>query len=552
MLESNLILIIIEISVAAIAIYILYSILLFKGISKSGEDLQLSTKKILEQVEILYNKKEFALVQLLATKYLDRVPGHFEVRLYFAKACYEDKKYNQAIKQCSLLLKQKANNADTHELLGKCYIKKQLLAKALKEYEQIYDQRKTDKEVIRTLAELYTMTEQPYSAIGAYEVLAELTSLDSEIADIQLILAELNEEVKDYPAAFDAYKIRLSIYPQDIETNKKLTELYVTVQNFPVAIETLHYMLSFVTDAKTLLWIYKTIVSLYVKTEDYNKAIEYSEKLLDLQGSDKFKVRNDIAKYQIQLNNIDEGINIYEDLALLSQNGFDITVELASAYIIKKDYPKALEKYMLLLDKSTPREAKTLNLLLCDLYVQWAIDCSADKNYEKSYELLKSASQYNTINPEIYYNVAKNYSEQKKYAEAIEALSKALEYDKQKEYHVKYLLLLSELHSQLGNFFEEKKALSDLLKLDNNNPHGLYRLGLMYAAQHDIKEAEEAFKKAIMQNPELVQAKYNLALLYENNNKDKAKELFMEVLEQDPSYEEAKIALADLSASDFF
>ena len=45
---------------------------------------------------------------------------------------------------------------------------------------------------------------------------------------------------------------------------------------------------------------------------------------------------------------------------------------------------------------------------------------------------------------------------------------------------------------------------------------------------------------------------YNLALIYESNNRDKAKELYIEVLEQDPSFEEAKNALADLATSDFY
>lgn len=63
-------------------------------------------------------------------------------------------------------------------------------------------------------------------------------------------------------------------------------------------------MLTFVTDGKNLLWVYETLVSLYVESEDYEKAIEYSEKLLDIQGSDKFKVRNDIAAYNIKLNRL--------------------------------------------------------------------------------------------------------------------------------------------------------------------------------------------------------------------------------------------------------
>ena len=73
----------------------------------------------------------------------------------------------------------------------------------------------------------------------------------------------------------------------------------------------------------------------------------------------------------------------------------------------------------------------------------------------------------------------------------------------------------------------------------------------MYISQHDTKNAEEYFNKALENDPDLIQAKYNLALLYENNNRDKAKELYMEVLDADPSFVEAKNALDDLTASDY-
>lgn len=552
MTDTNLIIIIIAFVIAIAAIYILYSIILFQGNNGKGDELQLSTKNILEQVEVLFDKKEYSLVQLLATKYLDRVPGHIDVRIYLAKAYFEDRKYNQAIKQCMIILKKKPNNIETHLVLGNCFIKKQILDKAIKEFEFIFEHKNTDKDVVRKLAELYRQTEQIYSSIQVYNVLADLLELDEDIANVQGILAELNEEAHDYPAAFEAYKIRLGIYPNDVNTNKKLIELYIKIKNYPVAIDTLIYMLSFVTDPKILLWIYETLVSLYVETEDYEKAIDYSEKLLDVQGSDKFKVKNDIATFNIKLNRTDEGIAILEDLAMLSQNGFDVTLELADTYIEKKQFEKALERYMLLLDKATQREAKTVNMLICELYIKWGIDYAEQGKYEESYESLRNATQYNALNSEIYYNVAKNNYEQRNYSSAIESLHRALEYDKQKDNSAKYLLLLSESHHQLGHFFEEKKALTDLLKVDEKNPNGLYRVGLMYAAQHDMKNAEEAFKKAIMYDSGLIKAKYNLALLYENNNRDKAKELYIEILEQDPTFEEAKNALADLSSSDFF
>ena len=553
MTDTNIIIIIVAFIVAIAAIYILYSIILFQGTStKKGDELQLSTKNILEQVEVLYDKKEYNLVQLLATKYLDRVPGHIDVRIYLAKAYYEDSKYNQAIRQCSIILKKKSNSVETRQVLGNCYIKKQLPLKAIKEYEFVFDYRKTDKDVVRTLAELYRETDQIFSSIGAYEVLADLLDLEEDIADVQSILAELNEEIHDYPAAFEAYKTRLGIYPQDVTTNRKLTELYIKIKNYPVAIETLLYMLSFVTEAKVLLWIYDTLVELSVENEDYNKAIEYSEKLLDVQGSDKFKIRNNIATFNLKLNRMGEGISILEDLALMSQNGFDVTLELADAYIQNNDFQKALDKYKLLLDKATPREAKTVNLLLCELYIKWAINFSEKDKIEDSFDLLKEATEYNALNPEIYYNMAKNYYKLKNYPSVIEYLNRALEYDKQKEFQAKYLLLLSDAHHNLGHFFEEKKALTDLLKYDEKNPQGLYRVGLMYAAQHDFKNAEDAFKKAITFDPSLIKAKYNLALLYENNNRDRAKELYIEILEQDPTFEEAKNSLADLSSSDYY
>ena len=69
-------------------------------------------------------------------------------------------------------------------------------------------------------------------------------------------------------------------------------------------------------------------------------------------------------------------------------------------------------------------------------------------------------------------------------------------------------------------------------------------------ASADTEKAENAFKQALLYSPDFIEAKYNLALLYENNNKDKAKELYIEILEQDPTFEEAKNALNDMSSSE--
>ena len=301
MIDSNIILIITAVVVASAAIYALYSIILFKGITSKGEDLQLTTKNILDQVDILYSKKEYALVELLATKYLERVPGHLQVRKFLAKAYLEDKKYNQSIRQCNLILEERPNDIETHHVLGKCYVKKRFLNKAITEFDLVYGRNKKDKEVVLTLAELYTRTDQLFMAITKYKELVDLLKDPGEIADYQSTIAALCEEAHDFPSAFEAYKARLEVYPKDVETNKKLTELYIKIGNQPMAIETLLLMLSFVTEPKMLLWVFETLVNLYEETQDYEKAIAYAEKLLDTPGSDKFNVRDRIAHFNLIL-----------------------------------------------------------------------------------------------------------------------------------------------------------------------------------------------------------------------------------------------------------
>lgn len=552
-LNVNVLYILVAFVGAMFAVYVLYAIIIPRGTDNSRDkEFQLTTKNILEHVRTLFDQGEYALVQLLAMKYLERMPSHIEVRQYLAEAYYRDKKYNNAIKQCITILRREPNNFKTKKILGDCYIEKGLLSKAIKEYEELFDYKSNDPEVVRKLAELYRDTEQIHSSISVYNILVNLVTSNDEIARIQGILADLNEEAHDYPAAFEAYKSRLSIYPTDVETNQKLVELYMKLKNSPKAIETLLYMLSFVSEPKALLWIYENLVSLYVDTEEYEKAIEYSNKLLDIPGSDKFKVRNDIANFNLKLNNVDAGIGILEELVMMSQSAYDVTVELAQAYIKEKRYENALERYTTLLDKSTQREAKNVRALICLLYIDWADDVATKGNHDLAFSYLDKAAEFDVLNPEVYYHKASIYFEQKSFNSSVEYLNRALEYDKFNNYHVKYLLKLSEAHHELGNFFEEKKALSDLLKIDPNDPMGLYRSGLLYISQHDTKNAEECFKQALVNNPQLIQAKYNLALVYENNNKEKAKELYYEILEEDPSFVEAKNALAEISSSDYY
>ena len=205
MANFNVIIIAAAFVLAMVAIYILYAIIMFQGIKNSkGNELQLSTKNILEQVEVLFEKGEYALVELLATKYLERVPTHQDVRQYLTRSYYKSKKYNNAIKQALIILKKDPNNIDTRKILGDCYIKKDLLGKAIKEYEVVFDHKRRDKDVVRTLAELYRNTDQIFSSISVYNILADLTENNEDMAEIQKIFNKNPEVInsEDFSGTF--------------------------------------------------------------------------------------------------------------------------------------------------------------------------------------------------------------------------------------------------------------------------------------------------------------------------------------------------------------
>lgn len=551
-ININIIIILAAFALAMISIAILYAIINPRSdIFERDKNFQLTTKNILEHVKTLYEKGEYALVQLLAVKYLERMPSHLEVRQYLAKAFFKDRKYNNSLKQCLIILKKAPNDIDTLKTIGDCYINKELFVKAIQAYETLYELRPTDVDILEVLGDLYKKTEQYYSAIAAYKALASMITQNDKNAEIQLILADLSEKTHNYPDAFEAYKNRLNIYPNDIDTNKKLASLYIQIKNQSKALEILLYMLTFLTEPRDMIWTHEQLINIYTELEDYENAISYSEKLLEIHGSDKFKIRNDIAQFNIKLENYEAGINILEDLVMMSQNAYDVTITLAQSYIVMKRYSDALEQYMILLDKATQQEAKNIRLLVCELYIEWAKYNTEEGDFSESFKHLDIAMDYNAVNPEIYYNKAINHFVQKNYSSCFEFIHKALEFDKFNTNHTKYLLKLAEAHHNLNHFFEEKKALSDLLKIDPKNALGLYRSGLMYISQHDTKNAENYFLKALNTDPDLISAKYNLALLYEANNPEKARELYTEILESDPNHAEAKNALFDLNTSAF-
>jgi len=202
-------------------LFLLYASLVSADNAEQGKGLQVTTKNILEQVENLYNEKEYAILEILAKKYLERVPKHYGVRCYLAKCYFDTNKTTAAIYECLRILKKHREMDDIRLILAQAYNQKNLTIEALKQFEILYKRGDSSVEVIRNMAELFNKVSQYSASIKLYNMLVQKVENDDEISEIRQILSQLNEKIGDYASAFESYKIHLQLSPNDYDSRRK-------------------------------------------------------------------------------------------------------------------------------------------------------------------------------------------------------------------------------------------------------------------------------------------------------------------------------------------
>ena len=423
----NLIFSLIAIIMGVAAIVLLYSILFFSG-DKSSH-LQVSKQNILEQIELLYKNKEFGILEMLAKKYLERVPNHFQVRFYLAKMYFDIGKLYKAIKECETIVRIAPQFEDGRMLLAKSYRSKNLIQKAIREYEKLYENHGNNQIAIESLAELYVLTEKYQNAISMYNKLVTMIDNNSDLANIYLKLAELNEMIQDYPAAFEAYKSRLELYPNDFDTNKKLIELYFKVNNMEKATEVIESLLITVEIPSQQIWLMEKLTDAYITLGRPEEALNFANQLFEMPEYDNYKARCKIAELQMELENYNEAIAMLSEMVEKGKKSIPILKVLAEAYKRQGSYEQSFETYKDMLDIAQPNEAEKIHEQMCDLYIEWGNAKYKNNDITEAFRLLFLAVQFNPDNPQVYSSLAEINISIKNYNEALVQIKKAIDKD---------------------------------------------------------------------------------------------------------------------------
>lgn len=535
--------------ITCIGLFVLYSALASAENNDQGKGLQVTTKNILEQVENLYNEKEYTILEILAKKYLERVPKHYGVRCYLAKCFYDTNKITQAIYECLKILKRNKEFDDIRLILANCYRRKNLTIEALKQFEILYKRGNRSVEVIKNMAELFNDVSQYSASIKLYNMLVPMTKDNREISEYKLILAKLNEKIGDYAAAFEAYKARLQLTPKDYDTRKRMIQLYLKVGNMGKVISSLEEMLDYDLPQEMKLWALELIVKTCREVGEQMKALTHIEKLIDCPGSNVLEAKCVMADIYCTLDNLEAAEGVLTDLSMEHEDNVEVLTRLATVYEKQNRFSEANDIYNGLLVVIPSTEVRRVHNLMSNLYARWGasmLNGSELSDVTESFKLFSMAIQFDVTNPYVHEQLAKANMLIKNYKEAISQLKIAMDYSEESNY-AKYYLPLAECYHNINNAFEEKKALTSLIKAEPENSVAHWKLAQLCEAQHDTKGAKTMLEKTIELDPNMIEPKYRLALLYESEGyKDGAINLYRQILRLDPANEDVESNLKTL------
>lgn len=517
-------------------IYLMYKLLLGPDKQNKEEELQITYPEMLAQIKLLYKERKYGIAENIAKKYIEKRPNDTGIRNILAKILYEQLEFYNAIEQAKIIIKQQPDDYSMYIFMANCYMK---VGKEVKAIETLQDLLKFDIEnvvAIKELADVYFSTNQKQSARKMYEKLDELLDNNQEKAKNKLKIAEIHIEFQEFDLAIKNYLEVLEIYPDDISVKKKLVILYQATSNYDSLITLANEILQ-VSNEQDKLWTLQQLMDVYNTMKDYEKALEYANLIREHQLSDEIESNENIAKILLEEGKIDSCIELLISLIAENPENIDIKKSLAKAYETKNDFDAAIDIYNNILDLVSANQVEKINFELSDIYAKKAMYLFSQKDNNGCFKAFTVALKYNDKNSDIYYNLGAVNREIKNFNEAVSQYKHAIELDPQ---NFNYHWAISLCYEEMDNIYEQKKALLECLKYNEEDPKVNYKLGIIYNLQNDPVKAMSYIKKAIELDSNFIEARHKLALMLEHSgNREEAIKVYESILRIEPENKEA-------------
>jgi tetratricopeptide (TPR) repeat protein len=287
--------------------------------------------------------------------------------------------------------------------------------------------------------------------------------------------------------------------------------------------------------------ILEKMASIYQKTGNNTKAIEFYSKTFQLQPSDK--VKEQLGKSYQFSGNSDQAIKIYNEVLQTNPDNLLLIYNLAKLYMSEKKVKKGIELFKELSKKDTlnPNYQYQLGIAYEKLGQSGFLD--SGNSFLKAYNI-------DSLHLKSIYNLAKFYRKLNFKDSTTLYINKGLEINPM--YGLVYL--------NMKDYKKAEEYFKIAQKKDFKDASVAYNLGLVYKELKDFKKAEYSFAMSIyFQKPKLDKTYYQLGLMqlkqnetksairsfqegYKNNHLN-AILLFQLAMTEDDYYKDKKIAL---------
>lgn len=318
-----------------------------------------------------------------------------------------------------------------------------------------------------------------------------------------------------------------------------IARLYCELDDFEISLDYLNQWLNICSDEKDRGYIYKQIGIQYQCLKEYEKALDYFGKSLEIVPNSwqimnsKATIFNILERYEEAIEICSKAIELNDGIAHLYMNKAEALYNLnrykealdccqicdniysyfTENYIIQikiyfdvKEYEavmdiiKTVEEYKLENSEVKLYKARTLN------------NMEKTEEAEKIFlELINDDSE----NDEVYYYFACFNNDIEKYEVALYYTNRSIKLkDETYKYYLRGLL-----YKKLKRYKNSLKDYFTIIKRRPEDNSAYNNRGLVYEELKDYKLAERDYKKAIALNPKHITANNNLGELYEKLNK---------------------------------
>lgn len=531
---SDFIFVFFTIAVITGLIYVVYKIMLGSG--QKDTELQITSKELVAQLNILRKQKQYNIVESLAKNYLTKKTNDDGVRAILAKSLYESGKIFNAIEHAKVIVKNQPINFDMKLFLANCYLEVDKPLNAIEIYKEILENEKDNIVAVKELAQAYVRTNQKKSAVEMYKRLASLLDSDFERAKVKNIIAEIHLEFADYIPAMQEYEEILEIYPADIKIKKRLAEIYKLTSNYDRLIQMAEELSAREPDNENSLWALNILMESYKTKGDYSSALSYAEMIRLHPLADLNQLDGEIAKIFFNEGNFDSSIELLRALVEKQPDSVELKKELAHACAAKEDFLSAIDIYKTILEMVNVNAVKQVHYEISNLYSNWGMHLFSLNENEECFKRFVTAIEYCDDNADIYYRLGTINRAIKNFNESVSQYKKAIELDFQNaEYHY----AISECYEEIDSVYEQKKSLHECIKYDSQNARAHYKLGLIYHAQNNESSAMQHIQEAVNNDEGFIEAKLKLALILEHIGKrEEAALIYEDILRLEPENEE--------------